>query len=210
LLTAARLYLDSLPQHAARILTDERLREVRNAPSIAYDSSLAYRVMEALRNYSQHEALPVHNWLVDARWDENVEPRRHGFSAEPALDLDALSHSRRFKKSVLRDLAENPETLKLKPHVREYIGLLSSVQAKFRSVTAKSCDHWKQYIASAQVAFVGKCGELPVGLVVVPIDEHGHIDGVPVNLSSGVMNYLDYLQRRTGEMVKYSQRCVVY
>jgi hypothetical protein len=210
LLTSARLYLDTLPQHAACILTEERLEKIKNAPSVAYDSSLAYRVMEALRNYSQHEALPVHNWTVGGQWNEKVEPPQLGFSVEPALDLNILAHSPKFKRSVLGELAKTPEPLRLKPYVREYVGLLSSVQARFRNATSKSRENWAHCVTSAETAFSVEFGEVPQGLVAMPLDERGHIDGKPVHLSAPAMKYIDYLQRRTGEMVNYSHRCVVY
>jgi hypothetical protein len=51
---------------------------------------------------------------------------------------------------------------------------------------------------------------MPDGLFVAPIDKNGHIEGEPVNLAAPSLNYLSYLQRRSGEMIEYSQRCVVY
>src|SRR5262245_29770593 len=39
LLTAAKLYLDSLPQHANRLLSSDVLEKMKKAPCKAYDSS---------------------------------------------------------------------------------------------------------------------------------------------------------------------------
>jgi hypothetical protein len=66
LMTATRLYLDSLPHHANEVLVNDptTLASVKQAPSVAYDSALGYRVMEALRNVSQHRMLPIQNWTT--------------------------------------------------------------------------------------------------------------------------------------------------
>ena len=111
---------------------------------------------------------------------------------------------------MLKELQENPSTLKLKPHIREYVGLLSAMQEAFRSATAKSRDTWVRYIAAAQADFFNKFPESIVGLAALPVDERGLRAGEPVYLTGPVINYLTYLQRRTNEMVNYAQRCVVY
>jgi hypothetical protein len=69
LLTSCRLYLDILPHHAAAIFGkgSTSLQKVKDAPSHEYDQSLAYRVMEGLRNHAQHHELPVHGVSAEPR-----------------------------------------------------------------------------------------------------------------------------------------------
>jgi hypothetical protein len=209
LLTSARLFLDSLPHHAASLLTSDELEKFTRAPSVAYDSSLGYRVMEALRNYSQHQSLPIHTWTIHADWARDVEPNQLGFSVEPALDLETLSTSR-FKKSVLEELQANPSALRLKPHIREYIEQLSAIQQNFRDATAAARDNCIQQLARARTTCYAKFSAPFVGLAALPVDEEGLQAGEPVYIGAPVTNYLTYLQKKTNQLVKYSQRRVVY
>jgi hypothetical protein len=209
LLTSARLFLDSLPHHAALLLTDEALENAIKAPSVAYDSSLGYRVMEALRNYSRHQSLPIHSWTIHTEWKRDVEPNQLEFSVEPALDLETLSTSR-FKKSVLGELQASPSALKLKPHIREYVEQLSAVQEIFRDATAIARDKCIKQLAKARLTCYAKFPGRGVGLAALPIDDRGLQAGEPVYLGAPITNYLTYLQRKTNQLVKYSQRRVVY
>src|SRR5689334_16646405 len=62
LLSAGRLYIDQVKHHMTKLFPDnqETQAEVVEHFSDQYKSSLGYRVMEALRNYSQHRGMPVH------------------------------------------------------------------------------------------------------------------------------------------------------
>jgi hypothetical protein len=70
LLSAGRLYIDQI-MHDAGVLAgeDELLVElIRKKSSEQHDAKLGYRVMETLRNYTQHRALPVHQLSYPCAW----------------------------------------------------------------------------------------------------------------------------------------------
>jgi len=94
-----------------------------------YDGSPHYRLAEALRNYAQHYALPVHGLFGPAS-DENI---RLSFATEPFVDPDELREDGKFKKSVLSELPVDGDVVKLKPVLRSYIEALGSIQKVFRT-----------------------------------------------------------------------------
>jgi hypothetical protein len=61
-LSSARLYLDQVPQDLNSIYgkNSEQTATFNQCRSKQYDSSFAYRIMEALRNYAQHRGFSVH------------------------------------------------------------------------------------------------------------------------------------------------------
>lgn len=217
LLTATKLYLDSFPQHANVVLADTSsvLETVKKAPSAAYDKSLSYRVMEALRNYAQHEALPVHDWTTGSAWDRSVQPHRHNFSVEPFLDIELLRASSKFKKGVLGELekrvAKDDRVLQLKPHVRVYVELLSEVQESFRKATKERREAALQLLASGRARYARRYkNDSLVALAAFPVDKRGVKSGKHIYLAPPVVQYVPHLLRLTRGMVNYSMRHVVY
>lgn len=71
LLSSARLYIDTIESHVGLTADDlDGARKIKAKKSELYDSSFGYRFMEALRNYSQHHALPVHSSSFDSQWND--------------------------------------------------------------------------------------------------------------------------------------------
>ena len=61
MLSSARLYRDSLAQHAGRILgqSDPGVADLRSRLQPGAAASMPFRIGEALRNYAQHQELPI-------------------------------------------------------------------------------------------------------------------------------------------------------
>jgi hypothetical protein len=210
LLTSVKLYLDSYPQHANRLLVGNALEDLKRAPSRAYDNSLAYRVMEALRNYAQHEAFPIHGWTVSRRLDDSIEPNVHWASVNPTLDLASLAKAESFKKAVLKELQAAVGPLALKPFIREYIERLGTVHVEFRdatkALTAEALGRLKAAVDRFVAAFPGNS----ISVVALPVDERGIKAGEPVYLTAIVVEYLQHLQARVGLLANFSRRRVEY
>lgn len=209
-LTSVKLYLDSYPQHTNRLLAGDALEHLKRAPSRAYDNSLAYRVMEALRNYSQHEAFSIHGWTVSHRRDTSVEPNVHWSTVNPALDLAALAKAERFKRAVLKELQAAGGPLALKPFVRDYIERLGAVHGEFRTATKAFTTEALGRLKAAVDRFVTAFPGSSFSVVALPVDERGIKVGEPVYLTATVVEYLPHLQARVGSLVNFSRRRVEY
>lgn len=134
-LSSARAYLDQVRISSLR----DVLPCIEEVIYTEYNSRVAYRVMEALRNYSQHRGLPVHTFSFSGEWvdldhqDDSKGKRMQ--TAVPSLDPRALARDRGFKKSVLDELtALNKPDFPLLPWVKEYLGSLSTIHSKVRDL----------------------------------------------------------------------------
>lgn len=209
LLTAIRLYLDTYPHHLNRFLpAGDALEQVKAAPSRAYDRSLSYRIMETLRNYAQHEDLPVHGWEVNQYWDDSTEPSLMKAQVNPSLDVAVLSEAEKFKKTVLKELTG--KTVALKPLIREYIEQLGLVHEEFREATKSLREYSTNMIKDAVARFVAQYPGSDISVVALPVNEEGYKAGEPVYLSAIVMKYLPHLQSRIGSLVNYARRRAEY
>jgi len=210
LLTSVKLYLDSYPQHANRLLDGDALEDLKQAPSKAYDSSLAYRVLEALRNYSQHEGFPIHGWTVIHRRDDSVEPSVHWASVNPSLDLESLARAGSFKKAILNELNAVGGSLELKPFIREYIEQLGTVHLAFRTATKTIAAEALKRLKTAVDRFVATYAGSSISVVALPVDDRGLKVGEPVYLTATVVEYLPHLQARVALLTNFSRRRVQY
>lgn len=213
LLTSARLYIDSLPQHAGKLLSanNTALKKVLQTPADAYDSLLGYRVMEALRNYSQHEALPVHSWTTSAHQDKDEGSQAILFSVKPALDIQRLENANAFKSSVLKELKALDKKLELKPFIREYVQGIGGVQTSFRLETKSALEGWKALIRNARANYSNKfTPEKLFGFCAAAVNQQGYTVGEPVFLSETLIEYIEYLQTKTHTFVNFTSRRVDY
>lgn len=210
-LTAVKLYLDTLPQHANKLFPPgKELEDLKAAPSKAYDRSISYRIVEALRNYSQHEAFPVHKWEVNSWKDTKVEPILFRTGITPSLNLVTLRASKSFKKTVLAEIETHGGPTELKPIIREYVEELCKVQAEFRVATKSMYDRSMGLILEARDRFVAKFPGSHVSVAALPVDQQGFKAGNPISLSAIVVEYLPYLMGRVGSMVNHAWRRVDY
>jgi hypothetical protein len=133
-LSSARMYLDQIPGvlSTASLHPEVSKEFFKQKTSDQYDSSLAYRVCEALRNYTQHKDLPVHGVS-------------HGFRREPDdvnniivnysglhLDISKLESDGKFKSKVLDELRKEKDRPDLKNYLRLYMHSLGLIHLELR------------------------------------------------------------------------------
>jgi hypothetical protein len=209
LLASVRLYLDSLPKHSKRILAGNEagLASIRQAPSTQYDSRLSYRVMEALRNYSQHAALPIHGVRTRAT-RHDIQDSGLLFQVLPTIDRDQLAQDGLFKRSVLEEINQ-PEAIELKSMVREYIEGVSAIHTVFRSTTDQQQQEWIGQINAPTARFKEQFpDESTLGLAVLPVDEEGFKAAEEVYVAGPLEGYLTHLQQKYTAMIGFAKRKV--
>jgi hypothetical protein len=210
LLASTRLYIDSIPKHAKSILQSDEaaLKQIKDAPSAQYDSRLSYRVMEALRNYAQHSALPIHGVTTHAKWHRDTEPHTMSFAVWPRIDPEQLAADGDFKKAVLKEISEL-EKIELKPMVREYIEGISAVHNIFRSTTHQRSNEWIAQLNKSAERFTQQfLDEGTLGLSILPVDSRGLKAGEEVYIAGPMEEYLVHMQKKYSTMVNFAKRKV--
>jgi hypothetical protein len=194
-LSSARLYLDTLKHHSREVLACDpaRLGRIEAAPSAQYDSCLEYRVAEALRNYAQHRALPVHGLIGPST--EIARSSQQDFFVEPYLDPYQLRQDGYFKAQVLKELPnEGGELVKLKPILRAYIDALCQIHGVFRRETRPELEKAYKLFDAARERF----GER------YPF-ETTHFVGALVESEDGFWRDVVYVDAQLVKLVSYFQ-----
>jgi hypothetical protein len=166
--------------------------------------------MEALRNYSQHSALPIHGITTHASRDTTEESYTLTFAVLPILDHEQLAHDGNFKRTVLDEISKL-EKIELKPMVREYIEGLSAVHNAFRIITNTKRKSWNERLGSAAKRFTDQFPDEPTSaLAILPVDADGHKAAEEVYVAGPVKDYLAHLQNKYGTMVNFAKRKVTF
>jgi hypothetical protein len=145
LLSAGRLYIDHV-MHDASILAGEDkslVERLKRKSSQQYDAKLGYRVMDSLRNYTQHRSLPVHELGYPSSL---VPPDERGnlvYRVVPRIALQALREDDRVKRSVIAELEAIGPDVPLTPLIREYAEGLSVIHGEFRKLTDDDIPSWE-------------------------------------------------------------------
>lgn len=195
LLSATRLYRDALPQHASRLL-GRRHPAVQPLIDLKHDNPshpLAYRQMEAVRNYAQHVGPPISDLTIKHRKDVNEKDETTGFSTSviPHVDADAISRLRDMApdlRASFLSLGAQPNPM---PIIRKYIEHIGTIHAGFRD-TVKQLEKEKEGLMRGLLDRYAKVvpGEKLVGVAV----GFENADGTIPHAEYLVEHRLDYLR----------------
>jgi hypothetical protein len=121
-LRAVRSFLDQ---------TEKRLKERHGKDSIQfkdfeaakheqYDASFSYRLMDQVRNYTQHVGDAVHSTPVGSRvLPGHPQGEVHYLRVE--LDRDTFLAWRKLKPAVREEVKQQPEKIELSPHMKSVV-----------------------------------------------------------------------------------------
>ena len=208
-LTMARAYIDSIGHDLNEVygpgneITDEILQAFRSA----YDSSLGYRVMEALRNHIQHRGFPIGSISYPSEWQSegDVERARLRSRAAVTLDLPGLQESPKFKRAVLKELEAVRTPCDATGFLREYLEELSAVHEQLRNRCAET-QAWKETVSDCIQRYRQCSGGVVLGMVAVAEEEGRWVDKVAV--FEQPVQRLEELRRRNAVLVNLSLRYI--
>lgn len=135
LLSSSRTYLDHGSHHVKQIsYSNSAMDEFDKQRNRHYDESLAYRVMEQLRNYTQHVGFPVHSITYKHSRDESErdeserdEKPKLRYSISPRINPTILIGDEVFKTNILNELLNVGKAVPITPMIREYVERLLEI-----------------------------------------------------------------------------------
>lgn len=138
LLTTARLYLDQARHDLSDVhgSSSDAFQQLEQAAHREYDTNSGYRIMEALRNYAQHQSLPIHAISFPMSRADVTTTSRLRFGVVLYTNVDYLREER-FKTVVLNDLeavADQRRLADLLPIIRSYVESLGHIHAQVRLI----------------------------------------------------------------------------
>ncbi len=201
LLSATRGYGDHI-RHAVHSLLGRDSPEAATCVeqfSKCYDASMSYRVLEALRNYSQHSGFPIHAMSFSIA--KRDQPRRNRVAATMAVytKTQYLRKDAQFKKSVLEELESLGGRVDVKPMVRDYVAAFSEVHDFLRKAVRTRANEWEQTIHAAVNSFASAApADKMSGLAAVRKLDDAIIEKVPI--FTEIIEYRSYLEKKNSDL----------
>lgn len=205
LLTAARLYLDQLPQDIADCLPSNADAQsvIKTRCSQEYDQHFEYRFMEALRNYTQHRGIPIHFVSQGSRWTSDDEAGRMEYTVNMFAQRRHLEEDEKFKKSILKEISGDVD---LTAACRRYIESLSAINQFARDLIAETVQTSRQTIESSHQRYSELHSESLIGLTASALNDGREVSSVPLLLDWD--NVRLELQKRNPKLVNLRKRYV--
>ncbi len=154
LLSACRGYLDHAPYNLNRIsdLGGTPMSVVATffgeSASLEYDRCLGYRVMEALRNYTQHARFPI-SVRYSSGWTETPDEEDSRLVTTVAVLLNPKGIGRDFKASVRTELQKRPEPVDIRLMIRQYVASIGKIHEQIREKMHENVRGWEAQIYDA-------------------------------------------------------------
>jgi hypothetical protein len=175
LLSAGRLYTDHIMHDAGILAGEDRslVERLKKKSAEQYDAKLGYRVMDVLRNYTQHRALPVHQLSYPTAWVPSGEWRNLVYRVVPSVALQDLREDSRVKPSVMAELEAIGPDIPLTPLIREYAEGLSVIHEEFRSCIQDDIRIWEASFSWVWQRFMNAFGTEQKAVQIVTVNDKG-------------------------------------
>ena len=209
LLSSVRLYLDSIDIHIKRIsnkkIPDETVKKIK---ARKYDASIEYRILEAIRNHSQHKDQPIHSITFNSKYDEITDT----ISYESAFQFryEHIADDKKFGARAREELKKLSNGFYLRSGAKIYFSAIAEIHletrelledfSNFAEVLLKDCE---QRWLAANPTFTS------IGVVACNIEndlKNENIEAAPLRIHQD--QYLENLRRRTAHHTKMSKRIV--
>lgn len=175
LLAAARMYLDQLCHEMSACYgkTSAVYSAIIVHLSRQYDTVLAYRAMEGLRNHAQHKSLPVGTVTFGSEVEGRGDSATFRYSVTPTIDLADLRRHRAMKSSILQELATLADKPDLTELLRQYLGCICSSHVEWRRLTEADVTSWRATVGAARNRAAEIFGDDLSNITVVERDASG-------------------------------------
>jgi hypothetical protein len=133
-LSTCRMYIEQIPQNLGVMSSSFDNKLFKMETSRCYDASVAYQLLDAMRNHAQHGDFPFDTLIISSKGFHHGTVKHHVVSTvQLTLDLEKLRQTDMKKKSLERAIEEYGNNVDLLPTAREYYGSLCSIHGAVRS-----------------------------------------------------------------------------
>ena len=222
-LSSIKMYHDQTDRNFSHIekLSGLEQREVKRIRSSIYDGSFIYRFGENLRNFAQHNSLPVKGLsLGSRRVKTDTFSNAIEFSFDPYIEFKPIVNSKKTHASVRKEIRAMPcDYVDLKYFVREYFSQCINLHQSIQSYTKIFFDQAIKFIESERHRLIPN----PKNERLVSIGLFNEtLKSDPINIGSEIIENIRYLRKKnehirplerfhfTSEVVKNKQKQIFY
>lgn len=208
-LSAARSYEDRCARsHLAATGINNLIDDFAQMKTAEGANNFSYRFMRALRNFAQHNGLPLHGVTLDSSWipgEETLKGQvRHRVTAK--VDVAKLKADPEFSKTILRELSSGMASLNVIEQSRGYLEGLGKIHAKVRKSVQFSVDTWSSCLRTAMTEYEAMDNSSIVGLAA--FEDRGEEALRYFDIFEDYIKRLELLKERNGTATNLARRFI--
>lgn len=210
LLSTARLYRDGLLKHGKTLLKNgDAFQQIKNELNDSTQQPMEFRIVEALRNYSQHEDFPISSMTTGSQWEihnETREKKRGAHYLTVNIDASEISKQRKLPTDVRDALVEMGPNAEMICHIRKYVEHLGSIHAEFRKLVNGPESQWEKTMRNAMGSFQRSADDIALPFLVYATKRRPN--GTEIQLFEDFFERLVLLRQKNGIQATLSKRYV--
>jgi hypothetical protein len=204
LLSTARLYRDSLLKRTKSLLDPEAFTKLKNELSDSEQQPMAFRIVEVLRNFTQHEEFPISGTSQNVKWEGNEIRRKNRASFSISIRINAveLSKKRDLPDSVQEALRKLGSETEIIGYIREYIEHMRTIHGIFRDFVKTREEQWKVTMLEG----IGRFNKKPDPWLVIAAPKDVNNKNEEVQLFDEFFESLSILRKKNLSQANLSRR----
>ncbi len=213
LLSSAILYRDAFPQHVNNVFgaRHDAAKQLSSALKDATSLPMPYRMMEAIRNYVQHQELPIEGIVFDGHKEMDEATRttkRWAYRVIPKLNATEVSRRRDLSADVRTALAAAGSSIDPTQIIREAIEHIGTVHENFRKAIKQQEEEWDSHLRSLLSKYIKRDKEKrSYGVAVGFLHSNGTISDEEY-IVQDVLDYRKFLRTKNNSSANLSKRYV--
>jgi len=206
LFSSTRLYKDALLFHSLKFLgKGDAYSQLKAAITERSPETIPFRIVETVRNYSQHQALPLSSITMGSKWHSSPERQkeRATYSVTPKINAAKISKHRDLHPDVRQAMLDSGDKVEVMPLVRQNVERWGRINAQFRELSKTRLDFSETIIRKA---IEETEGDNPSLTLAVAEDEKGQHQSSQLFLE--FFEQLRSLSKKNGSQVNLARRFV--
>jgi len=175
LLSSCRMYIDQCKAQLSSLANEFSLsrHDICLFFSESFEKYLGYKVMEGVRNFSQHFDLPVEKIQPSLKRDESGGMLSCSIGIFSSVDYYNSAHI--INKKTIEEMQKIGKEIDLRQMIREYMAGLSDVHLKLRAGISEKVSHYDTVMGQAIERYAAtRADKETLGLCAVITDENSH------------------------------------
>lgn len=212
-LSTARLYRDALLKNSKALLkNDGSFQQIKEELEDSPRQPMEFRIIEALRNYSQHHDFPISGMTKASRWESDGNSKakeRAAYFVSAKMDASAIARERTLASDLKEALLELGSDADIIVTIRRYIQHLGSIHSMFRELIKSKEKQWLKTMRDAIARGEGQPLQhegLPDLVYVIGTNDDGTVH--EIQLFEDFFSVLSSLRIKNGSQVNLSKRYV--
>jgi hypothetical protein len=209
LLSSVRLYLDSIDTHVKNIrkkeIHDDAIKKIKGQK---YDTSVEYRILEEIRNHSQHKDQPIHSITFNSKYDEITDT----ISYESAFQFryEHIADDRKFGARAREELKRLSNGFDLRSGTKKYFSAIAEIHLETRVLLEDFSNFAEITLRDYEQRWLAANPTLTsIGVVACHVEndlKSESVEAAPLRIHQD--QYLEKLRKRTAHHTNMSKRLV--